>query len=290
MGKQVKKSRSEISTIDCSLITIETAAGEFGFDTSNKLAVEPQVNEQEAVQLIVKGVLRAQKLGQTTITGHQLTITDNVFNAELVVALQGGNVVYDDDNVVQSYTPPLSGSKETRETFKVNGYSAQYDASGQIVRYEKITYPNCQGSPVAFSSEDGVFRTPEYVIKSAPKTGEAPFVLSYVKKLPTLVNEYNLEELTLVSFESSGIGTTVITVNPSKDEYSNKYFYKVGTSSSPVTLPVYGMILLSADGWVLWDGKTDIEATNGYSIAVVETDTDNKALAAGLTTVVAKTE
>ena len=68
----------------------------------------------------------------------------------------------------------------------MNVYSAQYDASGQIVQYEKITYPNCQGVPVAFGSEDGVFRVPEYTINSAPKNGEAPYDINYVAELPTL--------------------------------------------------------------------------------------------------------
>ena len=40
MGKQVRKSKEEIATIDCSLVTIETAEGEFGFDTANQISVE----------------------------------------------------------------------------------------------------------------------------------------------------------------------------------------------------------------------------------------------------------
>ena len=53
------------------------------------------------------------------------------------------------------------------------------------MKYEKITYPNCQGTPITINSEDGVFRLPEYVLNSAPKTGEAPYKISYVKQLPT---------------------------------------------------------------------------------------------------------
>ena len=145
--------------------------------------------EQEAVKLIVKGILRAQKPGTKTLTGNEITLTDNVFNPELVKILQGGTITYDttDTKKVVSYTPPVAGSTTDKgEIFKLNCYSAQYDASGQIVQYEKITYPNCQGSPVAFGSEDGVFRAPEYVINSAPKQGEAPYAITYVASLPTL--------------------------------------------------------------------------------------------------------
>ena len=183
-----KKSKAEIATIDCCLVTIETEDGEFGFDTSNKVAVEPQIEEQEAVKLVVKGILRAQKPAVKTLTGNQITLTDNVFNPELVLVLQGGTIKYDthDTKKIIGYTPPVAGSSEKGKVFKLNCYSAQYDAAGQIVQYEKITYPNCQGSPVAFGSEDGVFRAPEYVIDSAPKTGEAPYDITYVPELPVL--------------------------------------------------------------------------------------------------------
>ncbi|MBR6604642.1 MAG: hypothetical protein IKK92_02020 [Prevotella sp.] len=183
-----RKSKAEIATIDCCLVTIETAAGEFGFDTANSVAVEPQIEEQEAVKLIVKGILRAQKPKQSTITGHEITLTDNVFNPELVLVLQGGTIKYDaeDASKIIGYTPPVAGSTDKGEVFKLNCYSAQYNAAGQIVQYEKIQYPNCTGNPVAFGSEDGVFRAPAYVINSAPNTGEAPYDISYVPELPVL--------------------------------------------------------------------------------------------------------
>lgn len=187
----VKKSKEEIATIDCCLVTIETADGEFGFDTANQISVEPQIEEEEAVKLVVKGILRAQKPKTSTLTGHEIKLTDNVFNPELVLAIQGGKILYDaeDQNKIVGYEPPVAGSSDKGEIFKLNGYSAQYDASGQIVKYEKITYPNCAGVPIAFSSEDGAFRAPEYTINSAPKQGEAPYKISYVDTLPELVEQ-----------------------------------------------------------------------------------------------------
>lgn len=199
MPNTVYKSKNEIPTIDCELITIETvvtpAQGatpavtrEFGFTTANKLGVEPQIETTDGVKLIIKGKLKAQKKEQSTITGHQLTLTDNVFNPELVKILQGGTITYDASGNLTGYTPSVIGSEEKGEVFKLNAYSAQYNAAGQIVNYEKITYPNCTGVPVAFSAEDGVFRAPEYTINSAPDTGEAPYAISYVDSLPTLTD------------------------------------------------------------------------------------------------------
>ena len=149
-----RKPKAEIATIDVSLVTIATEGDEFGFDTSNSIQVEPDLDEQEAVKLIVKGILRAQKPAEITITGHTITLTDNVFNPDLVQVLQGGEILFDtvDEDKIVGYNPPKAGSKDKGETFTLNAYTAQYDASGAIVQYEKISYPNCKGAPVALNS------------------------------------------------------------------------------------------------------------------------------------------
>lgn len=194
------KKGHEIPTIDVAMVTAQVAGGdEIAFDTASQIAVEPQVNEEDPVQLVVKGILRAQKPAVSTLTGNQITLTDNVFNPELVKILQGGTIKYwadeehsepatttDADFGVESYTPPVAGSGEKGTPFTLNAYTAIYDAAGLITGYEKISYPNCQGTPVALSSEDGAFRAPEYVINSSPNSGEAPYVISYVDTLPTV--------------------------------------------------------------------------------------------------------
>lgn len=191
---------TEIPTIDVVLVEIETSgtnAEHYALDTASKIAVEPQIEEQDAVKLIVKGVLKAQKPKVSTITGNQITLTDNLFIPELVRILQGGTIKWwtsaekttegttKTSYGISSYTPPVAGSSDKGEIFTLHAYSAQYDTSGQIVQYEKITYPNCQGVPVALSSEDGAFRAPEYTINSAPSQGGAPYEIHYVDALPT---------------------------------------------------------------------------------------------------------
>lgn len=186
----VRKSKAEIATIDCELVTIQVGSDEFGFDTANQIEVEPQTEEEDAVKLIVKGKLRAQKKKQVTITGHQITLHDNVFNPDLVLVLQGGAIVYDqqDPTKIKGYNPPAAGSSDKGSVFILNAYTAQYNAAGQIVQYEKTSYPGCTGQPVAFGSEDNAFRAPEYVIDSAPDTGEYPYQITYVDSLPELVD------------------------------------------------------------------------------------------------------
>ena len=189
--EKARKPKAEIATIDCALITIEVKGDEFplGFDTVNKIQVEPQIETQDAIPLIVKGILRAQKRGKTIITGHKLTLTNNLFIPELVMIIQGGEIVYDTVNTdkIVGYNPPVAGSTEFGETFTLNAYTAEYDTAGLVVKCEKIRYPNCQGEPIAFGSEDGVFRVTDYVITSAPKQGEHPYQLTYPDSLPTFV-------------------------------------------------------------------------------------------------------
>lgn len=195
----MKHSRDEIPTIDVNLVTITTRAGkEFGFDTANQIEVEVQTETSDAVRLVVKGILRAQKPEISTITGHKLTLHDNVFNPELVKVLQGGTIYYwqdaakttmgttETDYGFARYQPPVAGSADKGEIFTLNAYSAIYNAAGIITGYEKTMYPNCQGVPVAFNSQDGTFRAPEYTVNSAPDKGEAPYTIDWVPELPHL--------------------------------------------------------------------------------------------------------
>lgn len=205
--------KNAIPTIDVSLVTASyevtsggtTSTVEIAFDTANQVSVEAQTEEQDTVKLIIKGKLKAQKPAETIITGHKLTLHDNVFIPELVKILQGGTIKYWTDGThtesseteteygVAGYTPPVIGSNESGIVFSLNTYSAIYNVAGIITGYEKTTYPNCKGTPVAFSTEDGTFRAPEYTINSAPNNGQAPYNIDYVKTLPTITGTTNME-------------------------------------------------------------------------------------------------
>lgn len=262
---------NEIATIDVALVTVEDADGNiYGLKTSDRVQVNPVTTTNDAIRLIVKGTLIAQKPSRTTVTGNTIVLRDNVFNPILAMVLQGGTITYSkkyssaagqiaagahyitvtngdeteylvfnvasaissgsveyndvtgvleivqgtsrtrksytvsteqpasgttaitvtnetDESRIKSYTPPVTGSTVQIEPFKLNCYSAIYNAAGLITGYERITYPNCQGVPVALSSEDDVFRVPEYTINSAPNTDEAPYTIDYVPRLPVEV-------------------------------------------------------------------------------------------------------
>lgn len=194
------KKGTEIPTIDVAMVTIKPSVGknEIALTTANKIGVEVLEETEEGVKLIVKGVLIAQKGEETTITGHNITLTDNVFNFELAKIIQGGKILYwtsaektatqeeETEFGIAGYRPPVAGSKDKGEIFTLNAYSAIYDAAGLLKGYEKVSYPNCKGKPFGLNSEDGVFRVSEYTINSAPSDGQEPFELDLVDELPVV--------------------------------------------------------------------------------------------------------
>ena len=105
-----------------------------------------------------------------------------------------------------------------------------------------------------------------------------------IKKILNITNPSpTLGVLTVSSAEGQEIGDTKITVSPAIT-YGNHYLYQVGTS---ITLPTaYGESV--AEEYTHWNGMADITAANGQEIGIVEADAENKAAAAGKTTVVAK--
>ena len=195
MADTIKRG-NEIPTIDVALIAIKEKTNSdttvYILDTSNKLGVNVQTETEDAVKLVVKGRLIAQKPETVTITGNTLVLTDNVFIPEVVKLLQGGTIKYwgeaahstkvdaDAGYGVASYAPPVAGSSDKGKVCVLMAYSAIYNAAGIITGYERITYPNCTGTPIALNAEDNVFRSSEYTIYSAPDTGEAPYTIDYI--------------------------------------------------------------------------------------------------------------
>lgn len=181
---------SEKATIDCSMIILEPydSSGSIkavGTDVSTQIEVEAQTEKTDAVKLMVKGVLKAQKPEKVTITGHTITLTNSLTIMEFLPMLQGGEIIKDPQGKITGYKPPVAGTKYDPAKFKLHAYSAVMEGS-DIVGYEHITYPKCIGQPVTFGAQDDTFRVDSYTINSAPGAGERPYELEYVDSLPTL--------------------------------------------------------------------------------------------------------
>lgn len=93
-----------------------------------------------------------------------------------------------------------------------------------------------------------------------------------------------LGTLTVQSAEGTDSGDTKLTVTPAKETATNVYKYKTDPSTAPVV--TYGQ---SVRNWTTWDGVSDITATTGHKITVVEADSTYKAQNAGNATVASKT-
>lgn len=98
----------------------------------------------------------------------------------------------------------------------------------------------------------------------------------------TINTTQTLGTLTVNSTAGSKSGDTKVTVTPTKASAGNVYKYKVASSETTVE---YGQ---NVKNWNAWDGKSDITATTGQVITVVECDSTYKALSAGHATVAAK--
>ena len=195
------KRGTEIAMIDAALVVMRTRgvnAQALALDTASQVEVAIATETTDAVKLIIKGKLIAQKKATTTVTGNTLTLTDNVFNFEQAKILQGGTLYYwttEEKTATQTektefgvagYEPPVAGSDDKGEVFDLDIYSSVYDTSGDIVQYEKITYPNCTGQPFGVGAQDDTFNVNSIAIDSAPAKGQAPYSIMTGKELPVV--------------------------------------------------------------------------------------------------------
>lgn len=98
----------------------------------------------------------------------------------------------------------------------------------------------------------------------------------------TINTTQTLGTLTVNSTAGSKSGDTKVIITPAKASAGNVYKYKVASSETAVD---YGQ---NVKNWSAWDGESDITATTGQVITVVECDSTYKALSAGHATVAAK--
>nr|DAJ06617.1 MAG TPA: major capsid protein [Caudoviricetes sp.] len=83
-------------------------------------------------------------------------------------------------------------------------------------------------------------------------------------------------KLTVKSEAGSEAGKTKLTVEPQSASIRNIYKYK--TNASQASEVTYGMDVKT---WTKWDGKSEIAATEGHHITVVEADQNYKAIRSG---------
>lgn len=154
------------------------------------------------------------------------------------------------ENINGAYVPATSG--DVAQTFGLTG-----DATGLVGMTHQIKGDNATVETICFS---GVVFYPELtdgIIKGT------------IDDTPTL------DTLTVTSAAGSTSGTTKVTVSP---ELGQGHIYKYKTDASSAPTVTYGQ---NVRNWTAWDGESDIEATTGHHITIVECDSAYKALASG---------
>lgn len=73
-------------------------------------------------------------------------------------------------------------------------------------------------------------------------------------------------------------------MSPSKSVSSNKYKYTI----SPTEITTLPALADDLSSWTTWNGVSDITATNGYYIAVAETESDYTCEKVGTAVIVSK--
>ena len=125
--------------------------------------------------------------------------------------------------------------------------------------------------------------SPESGVQSALEGKGFKFYATAPAVLRPDFNVTDLTALTVASVAGTAAGDTKITVSGYTPKAGEKYKYKVATGTAPEV--VSGQDL---SAWSDWNGTSDITAATGKKITVAVVDASGFAVAAGNTTVTAK--
>jgi len=171
--------------IGVAMVVLTGPGGErYSFSTSTKANAKIVIEQGKKIELVIKGVLKAQKKFDSAIKGVDVEFEDNMFLPEVVALLQGGSVAKDEDGNFLAYTPPAAGSAPNLSKFDVDIYTEETDTSGEITGYVRLSLPNGKGEPVELTFDDSKFYAATYTISTAPSPGQAPYVIEAVGSLP----------------------------------------------------------------------------------------------------------
>lgn len=183
------KKATGLATIDASMIVIKTKDDEpktYGFNSSQKVVIEANIETLEAIKLIIKGVVEAQRPEKRILTGSTITITNLETIMEMLPLCNGGELTKDTSTkAITGYKAPIAGTESKRTKFDLYVYQAIMSGSS-TTGYLETHFPSCEGQPVVMGAEDDVFQQSEYTIISAPGDGERAFETITVDSLPEL--------------------------------------------------------------------------------------------------------
>lgn len=180
---------SDIFLCDVALAEIKVHGGNTHlFATADEISGEPVIEEGENKPLKIKGQLLANKTTPDMILGHDITVKDNRFSADLLADVQGGTVTKTEDSKFSKYEAPAIGAIKNNKTFDFSAYVEVVGDDGPTGEYLKYTYPNCKGGFISPNFKDGEYFAAEYTIKCRPAIGSRAYTVELVTELPIGAN------------------------------------------------------------------------------------------------------
>jgi len=177
-------SNTIVNIVRAEITTEENTPRVFGFDTVTSAEPEPVISEGEESELRVRNTILAQDLLEDIVKGYDITLKDCVLNAGLLEIIDGGAQHTADTSLLSGYSAPQAGTPSGRTRFTLRLYAEEKDYGGQTIGVFRFSFPNCVGTPAKFQLENGSFTTPEYLVRSRPRSGEYAMTLECLDRLP----------------------------------------------------------------------------------------------------------
>ena len=189
--------------------------------------------------------------------------------------------------IPQNHSQVVTGSNGAKHVPMGAFFPANDSSTVEGIVYEDVDVSNgaMPGSVVTKGVVylDRLPASPESGVQAALEGKGFKFYATVPAVLRPDFNVKELAELTVQSAAGTAVGDTAITVTGYTLKAGEKYKYKVATGTAPAV--VSGQDLSS---WTIWDGTSDITAATDKKITVAVVDASNFAVAAGNTTVTAK--
>lgn len=154
-------------------------------DTAETVGMEAVTSEgAEDVKRIDDRIL-AIATTNDLLYGYDLTLTDNLFDTDVVSLVEGANTKAASGSSSEVVSTPLLSEGFKGKYFRLTLYSAHREGNS-IIDYAKITFNKCHGIPSGMSLEKA-FYSPEFTIKAreASKAKLPIRSIEIVKDLPT---------------------------------------------------------------------------------------------------------
>ena len=173
-----------INVVMARITTAGTNAKTYNFVTASEVSADPVAEEGEEKSLRVKNVVYATNRTEDIVKGYDIKLTDNRFTPEVFALIDGGTLTGGSDSAKYSYSAPVAGAAVTRTKFDLTIYTEIKDGES-TVGYMSIKWPNCVGTPITPTFQDGDFFAPKMEVQSRAAAGESPMVITELDALPT---------------------------------------------------------------------------------------------------------